>query len=139
MKTASMLFGLVVSTAAVAHASPRIDGNGDVACGNVMNKSADDTCTVRTATAPAPARVVRPAPTLTHRQIAKLVIPHTPLVQAIVLSPARPLADSNGDMACGNVMSKSGRHHVCHEKTPAEAAQDPVLTAFYAPPVTSAK
>ena len=138
MKTASMLFGLVVSTAGIAHASPRVDGNGDVACGNVMSKSADDTCTVRTAATPPP-RLVKPAPALTHRQTAKLVIPRTPIVQAIVLAKARPLADSDGDMACGNVMTKGGRHHVCHEKTPAEAAQDPVLTAFYAPRVTSAK
>ena len=139
MKTASMLFGLVVSTAGIAHASPRTDANGDVACGNVMSKSADDTCSVRTATAPPaapPLRVVTPAPALAHRvQAAKLVVPRTPIVRAIVLAPAaRPIADANGDMACGNVMTKGGHKHVCHEKTAAEAAEDPVLAAFYAPP-----
>lgn len=130
MKTASMLFGLVVSTAGIAHASPRVDRNGDAACGNVMNKSADDTCTVRIATAPAP---VPPA-----HSLAKLV-PAKPIVQAITLTTAHPLADDSGDMACGNVMTKGGRHHVCHEKTAEEAATDPILAAFYAPPVKSTR
>jgi hypothetical protein len=91
MKTASVLFGLVVATG-VAHAErapakpaptpaavrvlpagtqallrqlaapgiqitrtiakpavqrPRVDANGDMACGNAMSKSANDTCTAR--------------------------------------------------------------------------------------------
>jgi hypothetical protein len=136
MKTASMLFGLVLTTAGVAHASPRTDANGDVACGNVMSKSADDTCTVRTATT-APRAVAKPAkPTA-----AKLVFPRAPIVHAIVLSPAaRPIADANGDMACGNVMTKGGRKHTCHAITAAASppattsGEDPVLAAFYAPP-----
>jgi len=116
MKTASVLFGLVVATG-VAHANPaptkhvtttvaartlpaqtrallrqspvpaiikitpvvqrpRADANGDMACGNVMSKSADDTCTARVAAQP------KPAP----------------------LAVVRPLVDKDGDMAAGNVM-----------------------------------
>ena len=96
MKTASVLFGLVVTTAGIAHANTR---------------------------------------PRTKPVVAKLV-PARPIVRAIVLPAATPLSDDRGDMACGNVMTKGGTHHVCHEKTAAEPPVDPVLAAFYAPPVT---
>jgi hypothetical protein len=112
MKTATVLFGLVVATG-VAHADrapakpaptpalralfqrmaapgiqiartvsqppvqrPRVDANGDMACGNVMSKSADDTCTARIAA----------------RQ------PKQPV------AVARPLVTKDGEIATGNVM-----------------------------------
>lgn len=122
MKTASVLFGLVVATG-VAHANPapakhvtkpvaartlpaqtrallrqspvpaiikitpavqrpRADANGDMACGNVMSKSADDNCTL---TARVAATQPSPAP----------------------IAVARPLVDKDGDMAAGNVMKKT--------------------------------
>ena len=124
MKTASVLFGLMVATG-VAHADrapakpaakpvaaralptgtqallrqlaapgiqitrtiatpavqrPRVDANGDMACGNVMSKSGDDKCTARVA-----ARQPAPAP----------------------IAVARPLVDADGDPAPGNVMKKT--------------------------------
>ena len=58
---------------------PRVDANGDMACGNVMSKSPDDTCTARIAAKP------QPAP----------------------LAVARPLLDKDGEVATGNIMKKT--------------------------------
>ena len=58
---------------------PRVDANGDMACGNVMSKSADDTCTARVAAQPQPKPI----------------------------AVARPLVDKDGDVAPGNVMKKT--------------------------------
>lgn len=86
-------------------ARPRLDANGDAACGNVMSKSPDDTCTARTARTAQPnpkPRVVTPASSLTGRVATTTVAPAP-------LPIARPLVDADGDVAAGNVMKKTKR------------------------------
>jgi hypothetical protein len=95
MKTASMLFGLVMTTAGIAHASPRTDANGDVACGNVMTKNASAGCTVRTAAQTLPSKssrvhtrhATKPPATATAPAVAPPA--HDPVLAAFHAPPAK--------------------------------------------------
>ncbi|HTL38566.1 MAG TPA: hypothetical protein VL326_35795 [Kofleriaceae bacterium] len=80
MKTASVLFGLVVATG-VAHANP------------------------------APAKhVTKPVAARTLPAQTRALLRQSPVPAIIKITPAvqRPRAEANGDMACGNVMTKGG-------------------------------
>jgi hypothetical protein len=129
MKTASVVFGLVVATTGIASASPlsktaarpRVDRHGDVACGNVDSKGGGDTCTMTSSpSTSSPTTTARTATTSSTSSPTTTPLTPPPGIQLArqfatqgalhltraTMRVARPLVDADGDVATGNVMKK---------------------------------